>query len=101
MSTDDTQIKALASVPTRTRFGMGYRVVVTRLKIDLMTKHSRGYTYAFADADDASGGSVSFKVPDGGNGIVTVLGEGRTLTMTNGSFRDSFAGHGVHLYRIR
>lgn len=65
-----------------------------------MTKQSGGYTYAFTDADDVSGGSATFRLPDGGNGPVVVLGEKRTLAMNNGTFTDSFGSYGVHLYEI-
>ena len=29
-----------------------------------------------------------------------VIGEGRTVAITDGVFADDFAGYGVHLYRV-
>jgi hypothetical protein len=100
MSTDDAQIRSLAPVLNSNTVTPGVTVSAS-VKVHVMTKRSGGYTYAFADADGASGGNATFRVPDGRDGTVTVLGERRTLKMTNGSFSDSFAGYGVHLYQIR
>lgn len=99
MSIDDAQIKALAPVLNSNTITPGVTASAPG-KIHVMTKRSRGDVYAFADADGASGGNVTFRVPGASHGTVTVLGEGRTLTMTHGSFKDSFAGYGVHLYQI-
>mgnify|MGYP003574972130 FL=1 len=33
-------------------------------------------------------------------GTVEVLGESRTITITNGAFKDGYAPYGVHLYRV-
>ena len=99
MSTDDSQITSLARVLNSDTITPGVTASAS-VKIHVMTKRSGGYTYAFADAADASGANVTFSVPGGSTGTVTVLGEGRKLTMTHGSFKDSFAGYGVHLYRI-
>jgi hypothetical protein len=35
-----------------------------------------------------------------GNGIVDVVNEQRTLSMTEGIFSDSFAANSAHVYRI-
>lgn len=100
MRSDDAQIKSLASVLNSNTITPGVTASAP-VKVHVMTKRSGGYTYAFADADEASGGNVTFRVPDRRNGAVTVLGEHRTLKMTSGSFSDTFAGYGVHLYQIR
>ena len=102
MSIDDAQIKALATVLNSNTITPGVTAAAASAsaKIHVMTKRAGGYIYAFADADGASGGNVRFRVPGRSDGTVTVLNEGRTLTMAHGSFKDSFAGYGVHLYQI-
>jgi hypothetical protein len=35
-----------------------------------------------------------------GNGIVDVVNENRTITLTAGKFSDSFAANGAHVYKI-
>jgi hypothetical protein len=66
-----------------------------------MEKSYGGATYVLSEAVSSNGGSASFKLPGAGGGTVTVLGENRTLSLSNGSFTDSFSGFGVHLYEIR
>lgn len=56
--------------------------------------------YVFAGAN-RGGGNATFSVPCVGNATATVLDEGRSVTVSNGSFSDSFADkNAVHLYRI-
>jgi hypothetical protein len=46
--------------------------------------------------------TATFHVADlDAQAVAEVLGEDRTLDVTNGSFQDEFAGYDVHLYKIR
>jgi hypothetical protein len=68
--------------------------------IDLMEKKYGGSTYLFTVAR-ANGSTVgSFTVPGSPTSTVTVLGESRTIAMSNGQFQDSYAAYGVHLYQF-
>ena len=67
--------------------------------IALMAKRHQGATYLFAAAIGDHATTATFTVPSGDR--VEVLGEGRTLVVSGGSFSDDFAAYGVHLYRIR
>ena len=56
--------------------------------------------YVFAGATPGAG-NATFSIPCVGNATVTVLNEGRTIPMSNGSFSDGFANDNtIHLYRI-
>jgi hypothetical protein len=53
------------------------------------------------DAESASNSNATFTLAGGYSGPVTVVGESRTLTATNGVFTDTFAkGSTVHIYQI-
>lgn len=70
---------------------------------DTMLKAHNGSAYIFAGIGlKQSTGSKTFKLPAGVNGTtVTVVGEGRTLTVSNGSFTDTFANEYTHhVYQI-
>jgi hypothetical protein len=59
-----------------------------------------GYAYIMAMTDGGSG-SRTFSVPPGLSGTVEVVGEGRTLPVTGGTFTDTFAAENDHhIYRI-
>ena len=74
-------------------------VAISSPSISAMVKEYGNALYVFAVAMDNKKSTVRFqtRVP---NGTAEVLEENRSLAMTNGSFEDSFAGYGVHLYRI-
>jgi hypothetical protein len=65
-----------------------------------MVKWSNGHFYVFAGS---AGSPISgtFSIPCVGDATATVLGEGRTLPVSAGSFADAFAdGNAVHIYRV-
>ena len=70
--------------------------------LDTMLKTYGGYAYVFAMTDGTTGGR-SFALPAGVSGTsVEVVGEGRSLTVANGSFSDSFAHeYDYHIYKIK
>jgi hypothetical protein len=100
MKADDAQIAALAPVLNSNTITNGV-TVASSFRVDTMEKSYGGATYVLSEAVSSNGGSASFKLPGAGGGAVTVLGENRTLSLSNGSFTDSFSGFGVHLYEIR
>ncbi len=65
----------------------------------VLKRHEQG-TYVFAVAVYREETTAEFRVAGAGEGTVTVLGEGRRLTVRDGRFSDRFAGYGVHLYRL-
>lgn len=59
-----------------------------------------GYIFAIPNTTTAQN-NVTFQVAGNPSGTVTVLDEGRTLPLTNGSFTDNFANQNVvHIYKI-
>lgn len=69
----------------------------SKVPIDIMTK-SDGTNYIFAVAMRNENTTATFNVKSGEKAIV--IGENRTIDITNGKFIDSFNGFGVHLYQI-
>jgi hypothetical protein len=70
---------------------------------DTMLKADAANAYIFADIGLLeSPGSKTFSLPPGVNGTsVTVVGENRTLPVTNGKFTDEFAAeYSHHVYKI-
>ena len=63
-------------------------------------KEYEGSLYVFAVAMRAEGTGVLFTVNQVRDGYAEVLDEQRNVQISEESFKDSFAGYGVHLYRI-
>ena len=64
-----------------------------------MTKFYNGAHYIFAGSRENVASTATFSVASGQT--ATVVGEGRSIAITNGRFTDSFAnGNAVHIYRI-
>ena len=64
-----------------------------------MTKLHNGTHYIFAGSRQNVASTATFSVASGQT--ATVVGEGRSIPITNGRFTDSFAnGNAVHIYRI-
>ena len=69
--------------------------------IDTMLKRYGGATYLFAVAMRGGATTATFQlggIPE--TASAEVLAEGRTVAIIGRSFRDEFAGYGVHRYRI-
>jgi hypothetical protein len=66
--------------------------------IDAMTKQCGGTTYVFAAAMRSGTTTGTFTLPFGTN--ADVIGESRQITITNGTFSDTFTAYDAHLYRI-
>ena len=74
--------------------------VHTSGEIATMVKVFENTTYIFAVAMQNSPSIVRIKVRDGLKASASLIGEGRSLPIAEGSFEDEFEGYGVHLYRI-
>ena len=74
-----------------------------RSKLRHLTRTLDGAWYVLSCNIDAAPLSASFALPAGApkDGTVEVLFEGRKLPLKDGSFRDDYAGHSRHLYKIQ
>lgn len=98
----DAQITSLAPVLNSANVMGDIQVSssASGVTIDSMEKNFGGSKYLFAVAMANNTTTGTFTVPGNPTATVTVLGESRTIAMNNGSFQDSFAGYGVHLYQF-
>jgi hypothetical protein len=97
VTTTNAQIKTLAPV-LNSPFVDG--LLSTSDSVRAMAKRSGGSFYVFAGSA-GSATTASFSMPCVGNATATVLDEGRSIPVTNGSFADSFAdANAIHIYRI-
>jgi hypothetical protein len=94
----DAQIKSLAPVlnsPTVTS------QFAASSNVRAMMKWNGSNLYVFAGSAENAGSTPSFTLSCIGNATATVVGENRTVPVTNGSWSDSFAdGNATHIYRI-
>ena len=67
--------------------------------VDIMTKKQKGANYIFAVAMRPGTTTATFTVKKGKN--VEVLGENRSINITEGKFTDEFSDYGVHLYKVK
>ena len=69
--------------------------------VHAMVKRKGGAAYVFSAAMYGEPTKATFRLKDlAGTPAARVLGEDRTVPVAGGVFTDTFAGHGVHLYRI-
>ncbi len=73
---------------------------VSTTPLDVMVKEHQGTTYVFAVAMRNTPGTATLSGFGTASGKVTVIGENREISISNGQFQDSFAGYGVHLYQL-
>ena len=70
--------------------------------VAVMMKRYEDATYLFAVAMRDKGAAATFTIQGAkGETTVEVMGEKRTLTSTNGVFKDRFDPYAVHLYRVK
>jgi hypothetical protein len=97
------QIASLARVLNEKSVANGVKVESSNAgsPIDWLLKRQGGATYLFA-AGARPGGetTATFRLRDMGSATAEVLGESRTVRVRGGVFRDRFANHEVHIYRI-
>ncbi len=98
----NAQVTSLAPVLNSPTIANGVSVTssVSSVPVDTMVKKYGGSTYVFAVAMRNTATTATFNVPGMTTGTVQVIGENRQITMSGGSFQDSFAGYGVHLYSV-
>jgi hypothetical protein len=73
----------------------------TAVPVDTMVKANGTSLYIFSAVSRAGTTMASYVVKGmTGNGVAKVLGENRTLDVTAGTFSDSFAANGVHIYAL-
>lgn len=68
-------------------------------EVDFMAKQQDGATCLFAVGMTATNTTKEFHFQGLTDQQMGVLGENRTVTLTNGSFTDTFHGYEAHLYR--
>lgn len=68
-------------------------------EVDFMAKQCNGATYLFAVGMRDAVTTKGFQFQNLTNNQMEVIGENRTVTLTNGSFSDTFNGYEAHLYR--
>jgi hypothetical protein len=66
--------------------------------VDIMTKNHGKANYIFSVGMRCGFTTATFSVKSGNT--VEVIGEGRTLKVTDGKFSDEFVPYGVHLYKV-
>ncbi len=103
MKAIDAQIASLAPVLNTPSVGNGVTVASSdpTKPIDVMLKRHDGATYVFATEmrDGTTTGTFTLRdFPAAAS--AEVLGEGRSIAVTNGVLEDDFSSYGVHLYRI-
>ena len=93
----NAQVTALAPVINTQSYVWNFQAAV-----DTMLKVHDGSVYIFTSLGlNQTAGDKTFTLPAGVSGSVEVVGEGRTLSVTDGKFTDNFAGEGAHhVYRI-
>jgi hypothetical protein len=74
--------------------------VSSQIPIATMVKVHKNTTYIFAVAMQNSPSTVRITVDDAHHTNARVIGEGRSVSIAQGSFEDQFEGYGVHLYQI-
>lgn len=69
-----------------------------KVPVEFMTKNYSDANYIFAVGMRCGFTTATFKVASGTT--VDVLGEGRTIKLSEGKFSDEFSPYGVHLYKV-
>ena len=93
----NTLIKKLAPVLNSPTVTSGFKHSPT---VRAAAKLTGGTFHVIAGSADNTASQANFKLPVD-DAVVTVVGEGRTLSVNDGAFTDSFAnGNSVHIYRI-
>lgn len=72
----------------------------TGVPVDLMVKHFQDTLYVFAVSMRDGTTTAAFTVNGIRDGEVTVIGEDRKLTVSEGIFEDLYEDYGVHLYKM-
>lgn len=96
-----TELAPVLKAPTVTN-AVTVTVANPDIPVATMVKELEGQTYLFAVAMRAQATATKFSIKKRpGNFSAEVLGEKRSIAVTNGEFSDRFAPWEVHLYRLR
>jgi hypothetical protein len=69
--------------------------------VDTMVKANGTSLYVFSAISRDGTATSKYAITDmTGNGVATVVGESRTIDIVAGTFSDTFAANGVHIYQI-
>jgi hypothetical protein len=99
----NAEVKSLAGVINAPEEGSPVATVTgedAEAPVAILAKRYQGATYVFAGGMRGKATAATFSLPGVTDGKVDVIGEGRTIAVTGGKFRDEFGGYGVHLYRL-
>ncbi len=92
----NAQVKSLASVLNSPTVTSGLNAPNN---VKVLGKLSNNQLYIFAGSRENVSSNATFTVQSGSS--VTVIGENRTIPITNNQFTDSFAnGNTIHIYRV-
>jgi hypothetical protein len=96
--TVNRQVRSLAPILNAPTLVSGWRHSSTT---KAMVKWRGGQFYVFAGSAKNAASTGSFSIGCLGSAKAAVLGESRTIPVSDGSFSDSFAdGNAIHIYRI-
>lgn len=100
----NSQVISLAPVINTQSVGNGVTTSSNdaNIPVDTMLKRYNGYTYLFAVSMRPGSTMATFTLRDFPSGAsAEVLGENRSISVSNGVFQDSFTDYSVHIYKIR
>jgi hypothetical protein len=90
-----TQLAPVLNTP----FADGF--VTASLSVRAMAKFHESKYYVFAGNKENVASTATFSLSGVDDGTATVIGENRTISISNGRFSDSFGdGNAIHIYRI-
>jgi len=72
-----------------------------KLPVAGMVKQLEDTTYLFTASTKSGETEATFRLATPSRGTIKVIGENRTLEISNGSFRDTFKDWDVHLYQVQ
>jgi hypothetical protein len=95
------ELAAVLNSPT-VADGVAVKSDPAKVPVEALLKRRGETTYLFAVGTRDGTATANFQVAGlTGKARARVLGEGRTLEVTDGAFRDTFRPWDVHLYEIR
>ena len=99
----NAQVTALASVINGPTLEGQVKVRTTpgSTQVDFLVKRTQDAMYVFAVDMQGKTTLAEFQIEDVGTGQAEVLGEGRSVNIREGRFKDQFNAWGVHLYKIK
>jgi hypothetical protein len=68
--------------------------------VSILARRHDGATYVLAAGTRGKPTAATFTLPGVREGKVEVIGEGRSIPVAGGTFRDEFGAYGVHLYGV-